>query len=526
MCTQNDVGQSRCSLARHNLQFEAPVLQSRSSFTSSLLKLASGSVSAQILTVLSAPLIARLFLPAAFGTAALFTSITTVIGAVVTLRYEYSIMLPASDDDAANSMAVSLSLVLLTSILTMLAIIAAEGPFVRLIHAPELFTYMRIVPLGVALIGVNLTVVVWITRAKEFGWLTAAQIAGVALSVAMQIGAGLLGYTSAGVLIIASLLSVAVQAGILAGRLCLHSWPLLVASIRPRRMLHAFRRYRNFPKFSMASTVLNNVSVYLPHFFLSAFFSPSVVGYYALGNRLLRMPANLIGNNVATIFFQHAAEARRTNTLSVSVKLLLRYMIHLIVFPSLVLALVGEDVFVVILGREWAEAGVYTQILTFWLLFWFISTPLAMVLTVLEKQALELRLMLLVLISRLASLVIGGLTGSVHITLWLFSGSGVLVYGYYCLTVLRHCLVPRRYFMNTLFADVLKFLPAGIILVALNYLGVSAVIKVASAAILVLMYFSNIARTDPRLRSVLNNSIGQLGYWLRIKKGVPCPPLP
>lgn len=54
------------------------------------------------LGVLVAPVIARLFAPEAFGVVALFLSIAGIICVVVCLRYELSIMLPKTDEEAAN----------------------------------------------------------------------------------------------------------------------------------------------------------------------------------------------------------------------------------------------------------------------------------------------------------------------------------------------------------------------------------------------------------------------------------------
>jgi len=66
----------------------------KAGFAKDVLKLASGTVLAQIISILSAPLLTRLFGPEAFGLAALFGSVSGIIGVVACLRYELSIMLP------------------------------------------------------------------------------------------------------------------------------------------------------------------------------------------------------------------------------------------------------------------------------------------------------------------------------------------------------------------------------------------------------------------------------------------------
>jgi len=453
--------------------------------------------------MLTAPFVARLFAPAAFGTAALFVSITGVISAVVGMRYELSIVLPKKDEEAANAMAVSLCFILLTSGLTAVLVALGGNWILRTLHAPELQGYLWLAPLTVLLNGVFAALSYWATRKKNFGGLTLSQFISVVFFVAAQIGAGLAGHSSGGTIILATLLSLVVATFTLGWR----SWPecvrLFVHDVRLRRMIVALKRYSGFPKYSTASAVLNNLGWQMPTFILSAFFSASVVGHYALGNRLLRVPVNLIGVNIATVFFQHASEAHHQGTLRESVDKMLHYLSGIIVFPSLMLGLIGQELFVVMFGSRWMEAGVYTQILSIYVVFWFISIPLGIVLNVLEKQALELRLIVVVLIARLVALFLGGKLGDARLALALFSIAGVSVYGYYCYVVLRHCGVPLSKVARTVALSLATFAPAGLIIGVLKYSDVRPIIVLITAAVLVVLYYWNLIRTDATARGTL-----------------------
>ena len=77
--------------------------KSPSPFVSNVLKLTSGSIVAQGLGILVAPILTRLFVPEAFGVAALFASITSIIGVVACLRYELSIMLPKTNKEGGRN---------------------------------------------------------------------------------------------------------------------------------------------------------------------------------------------------------------------------------------------------------------------------------------------------------------------------------------------------------------------------------------------------------------------------------------
>lgn len=482
----------------------------RSTFVSDVMKLVSGSTSAQILTLLTAPFIARLFAPAAFGAAALFLSITGVISAVVGMRYELAIVLPEKDEDAASAMAVSLGFIGLTSGLTAVLITFAGGWTLRLLHAPELYSYLWLIPVAVLLNGIFAALSYWNTRKKRFGRQTIAQLAAAVFFVIAQISAGLAGHSSGGTIIVATVLSILLSTLVLGSQTWGECWRLFVHSVTVKRMTVTLKRYSSFLKYSTASAVLNNLGWQVPTFMLSAYFSATVVGHYAIGNKVLRIPVNLLGANIATVFFQHASDAHHHGALRESVDKVFKYLLAIFVFPSLMLCLIGKDLFVVAFGDRWAEAGVYTQILSIYVLFWFMAVPLGIALNVLEKQALELRLVIVVLLARVVALFVGGILGNPRFTLALFSVTGVAVYGYFCLVVLRSCEIPLAKIGHALGSSLAKFIPAGLIVGALKWSGVSPIAVLAVSTVLVAGYYWHLMRTDATGREVLTALLQKL----------------
>jgi len=484
--------------------------KSRSTFATDVLKLVSGSASAQVLTLLTAPFLARLFAPAAFGIAAVFVSIIGVISAFVGMRYELSIVLPEKDEDAANAMAVSLSFITLTSALTAVLTVLAGDWLLSLLHAAELHKYLWLVPIMVFLNGVFASLSYWNTRKKKFGRQTLAQLAAALFFVGAQTGAGLTGHTSGAVIILATILSILLNTLLLGAQTWHECWRLFVLNVRLGRMWAFVKRYSDFPKYSTASAVLNNLGWQIPTFMLSAFFSTTVVGQYAIGNKALRIPVNLVGANIATVFFQHASETHHQGEIRNSIENMFRYLIAIFVFPSLLLCLIGKELFVVVFGSRWAEAGVYTEILSVYVLFWFMAVPLGIALNVLEKQALELRLVVVILLARVGALFIGGTLGSARLTLALFSVAGVLGYGYFCLVVLRSCAVSVSHMARVMAANVAKFIPVGLIVGTLKYIGVPPVMTLVASAVLLAVYYAHFIHSDSAGREVLSNLLRRL----------------
>jgi len=200
-------------------------------------------------------------------------------------------------------------------------------------------------------------------------------------------------------------------------------------------MLDGIRRYRKFPIFSSWAGILNTLSWQLPVLMFGMFFSPTVVGFYALGFRILQMPMSLVGSAIGQVFHQRAAEVYLQGSLAPLLEGLMKRLLMVILFPMLMLTVIGRDLYIVVFGQAWAEAGVYTQILSVWAIVWFVSSPLSTLYGVMGKQAQGLALQVAVFISRLVSIGVGAYYGSVTLSLILFSVSGFFVYGYMILQI-------------------------------------------------------------------------------------------
>jgi O-antigen/teichoic acid export membrane protein len=169
---------------------------------------------------------------------------------------------------------------------------------------------------------------------------------------------------------------------------------------------------------------------------------------------------------------------------------------------------VGKDLFIVFLGSRWAEAGVFCQMLSFWLFLWFISSPLYSVFLVLQEQALELKFQVANLITRFAALLIGGLLGNARLAVGLFAAAGVLVYGAYSAAIMIKSHAHPRVILKPLLSTVGAFLPAALILELIRYYTGSRVAVVVVCFLLLAGWLSNLFRTEPQARAMFTR-LGQ-----------------
>ncbi len=472
-------------------------IQRKSSFVKDVLKLVSGTTSAQILGILGAFFTTRFFAPSAFGVAALFSSIVGVAIMIACMRYELSIVLPAEDDEAANAAGVSFAFLVLSTAVLGGLMWAGGGLLSRLLKAPDLYRSLWLVPVSVFFGGFYAILNRWNSRKKQYTRLTLAQIVCAVCTLAAQISFGLSGRVTGGYLIAAAVVGSAVSTSMLALLTWREHSRMLLDTLRVERVLAALSRYRRFPKYGAANALLDSVSWQLPIWFLSVAFYTAVVGQYALGIKLLHMPMNLVGTNVAIVFFQRAATARHEGTLAEVVESTFGSLVTLSLLPCLTLSLVGKDLFIVFFGARWAQAGVYAQLLSLWLCVWFAAGPLSMALDVLEQQALRLRLSVLNVVTRVAALLVGVLTHDPLKMVALFVFCAILVYGYYCWVILKQSGVPLGKVVPVVTTHVLSFIPVALVILTMKYFAAPRIVVLAAAGLMLAVYYLNILRTHP-----------------------------
>jgi len=493
-----------------------PTVRKRTSFAGDVLKLASGATLAQVLSVLVSPIIARFYAPDAFGTAAVFNSIVAIISVVACLRYELAIMLPKRDKDAANLLAVSLLSVLVFTGLSVLLVLFAQGPIVRLLKAPDLAPYLWLIPLAVLANGGFLAFNYWNSRTKHFGRLSIARVSRSVMISGFQLAMGIIGQAHTGGLIGSRVLSPTIVTVTLGWRTWRDDWRIFAQSVRWSRMLEWAKRHRKFPLLTSWSALLNTASWQLPSLLLSFFFSSSVVGYYALGNRMVRLPMSLIGGAISQVFFQRASAAQNADGNLASIVLpLFRRLVAFGLFPALLLTVIAQDVFMVIFGPRWSEAGVYTQILSPWMFFVFISSPLSTLFSVLERQKSALLLNTLLFVTRLVSLGTGGILGNARLALVLFAATGIFIYGGSSIWILRTSGVPKAQIFNVLSRylgfSVLVISPVAAIKFSLP---ASALVTVIAAGIACVVYFILLSREEQNLiRWIRQIAIAKSKRW-------------
>ena len=93
----------------------------QSTYARNVITLMTGTAFAQALPIAVSPILTRLYSPAEFGVFAMYLAVASILGVLVTGRYELAILIPKQDRDAIHIAALSAALsVLLSGLLLLL----------------------------------------------------------------------------------------------------------------------------------------------------------------------------------------------------------------------------------------------------------------------------------------------------------------------------------------------------------------------------------------------------------------------
>ena len=398
----------------------------RAQFVRHVATLLSGKAIAQVLSLAMVPIIARLFDPRDFGVVAIFSVVTQGLALIAPLRFFRASLLTEDDERARMLLAMSVKALLIACVLVLVVVaIAGPGGFSVGFLAP-LGIWVWLIPVGMFLFGMDEIMATVNSRHKTFHRVAMADVGEALLMGATRILAGL-GGSSVWGLIAGIIVSGSGRLVILA-RGALGPFALLRTRMEWRQVKELAVEYRDFPLNDVPAGLVTFLAGRVPILMMGVMFAPAVVGYYAMADRLIRLPVVNAGIPIREVFMRKlVANSNSGFGLRRPLTLLTLGMLALGIVPFGLLGFFGSEILTVLLGERWADAGVYTQILAPWYYAAWVSTGVQPTLVTLRRQGLWLRIQFGTLLGRLTVFGIGYLTAAdVETTLKWFSGLNVL----------------------------------------------------------------------------------------------------
>jgi O-antigen/teichoic acid export membrane protein len=360
----------------------------KTEFAKHTFTLIAGTMLAQLLPIAISPLITRLYSPGNLAVIGLYMSIVNILLALSTGSFEFSIMLPKKDEDSINLF--SLVVIITFFVCSFFFIIAFffKDQILMIFNIKPLSTWLLFVPLSVFILSINNALNYFFNRHKKYKLIA---INKVNKNWGMGISQLSFGYFN--------LKSIGLVAGQLIGDI-LSTILLTINFIRNKHL--AFLRaqfsiaevkklakeYKKFPLFTMPTVFMNNISSEILTILVAMWFSSGLTGAYYFTLRILSAPMGLIGSALSQTFFQKFTEIvneGKQNPKPFVVKVWLG-LFAIAIIPLTILFFWGEDLFVIIFGPDWREAGKIASIMAPMTLFNFISSPTSSGFIVLRKQ--------------------------------------------------------------------------------------------------------------------------------------------
>jgi lipopolysaccharide exporter len=499
---------------------ETPVKNSltEKDFIGDVLKLISGSFAVQAISLVLSPIMTRLYSPENFGVSAVFTSIYSILAVITCLRYEATIVIAKTKEESANMLGVCMFFASLTTLVFFPTLYFLRYWLADIFQAPELVYLIWLAPLTALTSGTYLAFYNWNTRNRKYIRLSAASVTQEVVMDGTRLAFGFSGHASGATLIISNILGSLTSSIALAVPILTNEWDFLKSSITWHGMVEGIKKFKKFPLYTTWTSLISIFAHQITTLLLAVFFTNAVTGFYAMGNRIIRLPITMVANVISQVFFQRAAQAKHEGNISSLVENTFERLIVYGLFPMLLLLIAGKELFTLVLGEPWAEAGVYSQILSIWTFFVFITTPCIHLANIYEKQEVNLAVNAVLLVTRLGSLVIGGMQNDVRLTLILFSASGSLVMAWFFFWSIRITGAPASQIFRKLVLNFFYTLPFLAVIGAAIYIYHASPLIVTLVSVSVsLVYYAIIFLSDQELRQVV---IANIQVILRKLPGV------
>lgn len=397
------------------------------SFFKNVSKLAGATIIAQAIGILTVPIFSRLFSPDVVGQFYLLTSLVGIVGVFSTGRYEFAVMLPKEDRKAISLVYGSTLICLIVSILSLLAIYFFHDSIVKIGDYDKIGDYLYYVPIFVLVAGVIKVSTYWCNRKERFGLNAVIALLTSIVSKFGNILFGFWGFVSALTLIIINLVVQGIELLLRVLAFWKDSKPIRIKEkISFKDIKLSLLEYKKFPLIDLWNGFLDQGSILIVPVVLSVFFTTSDVGLYSQAMQIVQLPIAIVAGAFGQVFFKKFTDVsseESSQVISESFATLAIFSIPIFT----ILGIFGENIFSWFLGEQWAISGLYAQILAPWCCFKMVFSPLSTYFEAKQKQDIFLYITMTTLLTRIVSIVVGGLAGSCLLAVVLFGFTGLLI---------------------------------------------------------------------------------------------------
>jgi lipopolysaccharide exporter len=333
--------------------------------------LMSGTVVAQLLSILLQPVLRRLYTPESFGIFSVYLSLVGMIIVISSLRYDDAIVLPKSDKESINLVGLALIINFVINLLIFFLVFLFGGKIISFLNLPSNFpvSMLYIIPVGTFLLGTYQALNNWLIRKKKYFSVSINKLVRRSSEGASQIVFAILGFFNG--LIYSDVVGQASNVTTVALQARKNNLNLNLLSYT--KLKYVFNKYSDFPKYNLIPALMSACSYLLPPIFINKFFSPETAGFFDLSKLLLSIPIAFIASSISSVLLQRISEKfNRRETILADLKPMFFIVGSISIAEILIVIMFGEDIFKIVFGKQWVTSGVISKIMVWSLALNFI----------------------------------------------------------------------------------------------------------------------------------------------------------
>jgi O-antigen/teichoic acid export membrane protein len=333
----------------------------QSQYVGAVTTLALGTLMAQVIVVGASPILTRVYAPEDFGIFALFMALVSSLVPIVCGKYEVAMMLPKSDRQGLQLLGISVRTAFLVSSILLFVIVSASYFDLVDLFPSELGDWLYLLPIMLFGMGIHISLNYYSNRQRMYKEMANAKLLQAVVVTTVTITLGFFGAGFNG-FVIGSLLGLILAIIYLTA---LNQSKLLFSSIKwNKNMWELLVQYKSFPMFNASSGLLDGLTLAMPIYFLSLYFPPSVVGYYALVVRVGSAPLAFLSGSISQVNLRKVVDLVASGQ---DVQSYLLYitagLVGITALPTFILMFYSQSLFAFVFGEEWRVAGEFMEIL-------------------------------------------------------------------------------------------------------------------------------------------------------------------
>lgn len=393
---------------------------------------------AQVILIITTPIITRLYSPAEFGEFTIFSNIAMILIPIINARYDLLIV-NAKNDRSANILSQISFLISLLILLILIPILAISAWLYPNFILDFIFIIIMLFLVSLTNIFTN-----YLNKERKYKVLSLINVFRAGSMALLQIIFGLLSLGSLGLIIGFSLSYIT---GITLGYKTFKKHFNIVRNKEETKAL--FLENKNQLVYSTPSILLNSLSFSVVVFFIGILYTNTEVGIYGMAIRVLGIPVTIISLGLSKIFMQQANDyyIERGNFRN----LLLKFSSTLVIVSIILyvpLYLFSEELVNILLGHSWIDAITVIKIVIPLFVIRLIVSTVSLSVIVLQKQQLELILQALFLIGTTVTFVISKMLNLTFLN-FVSINTAVLIVSYMIFFIALYYFAKNKQFKNS-----------------------------------------------------------------------------